>query len=94
MATIRKRNSKWQVQVRHLGYNQISRTFLRKQEAEQWARELEVSFDQGNLASRSIEYPLFSEIIERYTKKVCDSRSKKDGWNNKGQQRIFNTVPL
>ena len=38
MATIRKRNNKWQVQVRHLGHNQISKTFLRKQEAEQWAR--------------------------------------------------------
>ena len=70
MATIRKRNNKWQVQVRHLGHNQISKTFLRKQEAEQWARELEVSFDQGNLASRSFEYPVFSEIIERYTKEV------------------------
>ena len=45
-------------------------TFLRKQEADQWARELEVSFDQGSLAIRSIEYPVFSEIIERYTKEV------------------------
>ncbi len=70
MATIRKRKGKWQVQVRHLGHNQISKTFLRKQEAEQWARELEVSFDQGSLASRSIDYPMFSEIIERYTKEV------------------------
>ena len=70
MATIRKRKGKWQVQVRHLGHNQISKTFLRKQEAEQWARELEVSFDQGSLASRSIEYPMFSKIIERYTKEV------------------------
>ena len=70
MATIRKRKGKWQVQVRHLGHNQISKTFLRKQEAEQWARELEVSFDQGSLASRSIEYPVFSEIIDRYTKEV------------------------
>ena len=70
MATIRKRKGKWQVQVRHLGHNGVSKTFLRKQEAEQWARELEVSFDQGSLASRSIEYPVFSEIIERCTKEV------------------------
>ncbi len=70
MATIRKRKGKWQVQIRHHGHNQISKTFLRKQEAEQWARELEVSFDQGNLASRSIEYPVFSDIIDRYTKEV------------------------
>ena len=68
MATIRKRKGKWQVQVRHLGHNQISKTFLRRQEAEQWARELEVSFAQGNFVSRSFDYPIFSKIIERYTK--------------------------
>ena len=81
MATIRKRKGKWQVQVRHLGHNQISKTFLRKQEAEQWARELEVSFDQGSLASRSVEYPMFSEIIERYTKEVS---AKKRGAHKGG----------
>ena len=74
MATIRKRKGKWQVQVRHLGHNQISKTFLRKQEAEQWARELEVSFDQGNLASRSIIYPSFLSIIERYTKEISANK--------------------
>ena len=81
MATIRKRKGKWQVQIRHLGHNQITKTFLRKQEAEQWARELEVSFDRGSLASRSIDYPMFSEIIERYTKEVS---AKKRGHIREG----------
>ena len=70
MATIRKRQGKWQVQVRHIGHKQISKTFNRKQEAEQWARELEVSFDQNKLGHKVIEYPLFSIIIERYTNEI------------------------
>ena len=74
MATIRKRKGKWQVQVRHLGHNGVSKTFLRKQEAEQWARELEVSFDQNKLACRTIIYPSFLSIIERYTKEISANK--------------------
>ena len=70
MATIRKRQGKWQVQIRHNGQSGVSKTFLRKQEADQWARELEVSFDQNNLASRTITYPAFRTIIERYSKEI------------------------
>ena len=74
MATIRKRQGKWQVQVRHIGHKQISKTFNRKQEAEQWARELEVSFDQNKLAHKTVYYPLFSKIIERYTNEVSTKK--------------------
>ena len=70
MATIRKRKRKWQVQIRHIGHKQISKTFNRKQEAELWARELEVSFDQNKLAHKTVHYPLFCKIIERYTIEV------------------------
>tara|TARA_B100001057_G_scaffold156905_1_gene157461 strand:+ start:534 stop:884 length:351 start_codon:yes stop_codon:yes gene_type:complete len=78
MATIRKRQGKWQVQIRHIGHKQISKTFNRKQEAEQWARELEVSFDQNKLEHKVFEYPLFSKIIERYTNEIS---AKKRGHN-------------
>ena len=74
MATIRKRQGKWQVQIRHNGQSGVSKTFLRKQEADQWARELEVSFDQNNLASRTITYPAFRTIIERYTIEISANK--------------------
>ena len=74
MATIRKRKRKWQVQIRHIGHKQISKTFNRKQEAEQWARELEVSFDQNKLEHKVFEYPLFSKIIERYTNEISTKK--------------------
>ena len=41
MATIRKRNGRWQAQVRKSGTRAISRTFTLKQDALFWAREQE-----------------------------------------------------
>mgnify|MGYP003656504023 CR=1 FL=1 len=37
MATIRKRGDKWQVQVRRLGTTSISKSFLKKADAQAWA---------------------------------------------------------
>jgi len=39
MATLRLRNKKWQVQVRQRNYGSISKTFIHKKNAVQWARE-------------------------------------------------------
>ena len=41
MATIRKRNGRWQAQVRKSGTRAISRTFTLRQDALFWAREQE-----------------------------------------------------
>lgn len=51
MASIRKRDSKWQVQVRRQGQNSQSRSFVSKSDAQQWAREIEVRADNGNLST-------------------------------------------
>ena len=41
MATIRKRNGRWQAQIRKSGTRAISRTFRLRQDALFWAREQE-----------------------------------------------------
>ena len=41
MATIRKRNGRWQAQIRKSGTRAISRTFTLRQDALFWAREQE-----------------------------------------------------
>ena len=41
MATIRKRNGRWQAQVRKSGTRAVSRTFTLRQDALFWAREQE-----------------------------------------------------
>ena len=52
MATIRKIPSgKWRVQVRRKG-QYVSETFLRKQEADEWALMMERKIDRGDLVSK------------------------------------------
>ena len=70
MATIRKRQRKWQVQVSHIEHKQISKTFNRKQEAAQWARALEVSFDQNKLGHKVIVYFLKLSTIPPKVRRV------------------------
>jgi hypothetical protein len=50
MATIRRRGTTWQVQVRHQGHATLSRTFRLKADAEQWGRQKEAEIDRGELA--------------------------------------------
>ncbi|MAG22661.1 MAG: integrase [Rhodospirillaceae bacterium] len=49
MATIRKRGTKWQVQVRRKGQSSASRSFNSKGDARAWGRQMETLADKGNL---------------------------------------------
>ena len=53
MATLRKRGSKWHVQIRRSGQSQ-TQSFNHKADAEVWARKIEREFDQG-LHQRNLE---------------------------------------
>ncbi|MEH2564969.1 hypothetical protein [Bradyrhizobium sp. AZCC 2289] len=46
MATLRFRNGKWQVQVRRLGYQARTQSFLNKIDAQRWARHIETELDR------------------------------------------------
>ena len=50
MATICKRKSGWQAQVRKLGYTPVSKCFDKKSDAEGWARRIESCRIYGNSA--------------------------------------------
>ena len=49
MASIRKRNGKYEVQVRRTGQPRLSRTFHDIKTARQWARETEIAADRNSL---------------------------------------------
>src|SRR5262245_23749132 len=68
MATIRKRGNKWQVQIRRLGTPPISRTFLRRANAEEWAREIELQADRRELPKdhRELERHTLASLATRY----------------------------
>ena len=70
MATFRKRNNKWQVQVRRAHLGSISQTFNQKQDALQWAREKEIELQQYSIKFKRDKFPILSELIDRYIKTV------------------------
>ena len=45
MATLRKRNGKWKVEIRKVGFPSINRTFLDKTSARKFAQKIEASMD-------------------------------------------------
>ena len=49
MATIRKRGSGFQVQIRRIGQKSTTKSFITKQDANIWARQTEVLIDKNAL---------------------------------------------
>jgi hypothetical protein len=72
MATIRKRNGKFQVQVRRDGHQSHSRTFHTLADAKEWARKAEVQADRGELgASRKVlSNVTLGDLVTRYINEV------------------------
>ena len=66
MATIRRRNKKWQAQVRQKNYQSFSKTFTYKSDALQWAKETETGLQKNYLEFNSAQQPSFSKIIDKY----------------------------
>ena len=71
MATFRKRNGKWHVQIRVKDYPSQTRTFISKKNAARWAREIENKIDQGNLFQSTTNRKItLRELAHRYIKEV------------------------
>ena len=75
MATITKRNGRWQARVRRKGFPTQTKTFANKTSAQRWVRHTEVQIETHGLAKDKPDYPSFIEAIERYKEEV--SRFKK-----------------
>jgi len=75
MATLRKRGSRWQVQVRRVGQPPLSKSFLLKADAETWARQQETLADRGERllapsAMRALKTITVADLITRYRDEV------------------------
>jgi acetolactate synthase regulatory subunit len=76
MASIRKRNGKWHVQVRRKGFAPVSRSFHQKIDAEQWARHMEVKADRGELLmpQKVLDKHTVKSILERYKREISSKK--------------------
>jgi integrase len=71
MATFRNRDGKWQARVRRQGYAAITKSFITLQDAEKWARSVEVDLDKNSYSNTNLaEKTTFKELIERYMREV------------------------
>src|SRR5262249_11670300 len=80
MASIRRRRSKWQAQVRRRGHPPITRTFHRRADAELWARQTEAELDRGGLPvdSRLLRSRSLADLLERYANEVVPRKRGAD----------------
>jgi integrase len=77
MATIRKRNGKYQVQVRRVGHPLISRTFIEHKDARQWARQMELAADRHDLPAtvdRKQMAVTLGALVQRYKDTVTSRK--------------------
>ncbi len=80
MATIRKRGSTWNVQIRRKGHDPVTASFDTKVAAEAWARDIERDMDQGAYVStQAVKDTTVKELLERYVEEVSP-RKKSRAW--------------
>ena len=79
MATIRRRGTKWQAQIRLHGHPAMSRTFTLKNDAEVWARQIEASFERGDLPGSLVALKTVTliQMLERYEATVTPLKKGK-----------------
>jgi integrase len=80
MATIRRRGTTWQVQIRRHGHAQLSRTFRLKSDAELWAREKEAQLDRSELPvdTRVLRSHTLADLLERYAATIVPRKRSAD----------------
>ena len=80
MATIRRRKSTWQVQIRRQGHSPLSRTFRLRADAELWARQTEGELDRGGLpvGSRVLRSHTLADMLKRYAAEVVPRKRSAD----------------
>ena len=72
MATIRKRSKKWNVQIRRFDHPPLSKTFISKSDAIQWATKTEALLDRGGSVLSDINDKLLTlgGLLRMYRDKV------------------------
>ena len=76
MASIRKRNGKYQVQIRRSGYKTYSRTFSLKSDAQEWASEMELKADRRGMPDnlKEVDKMTLRDMLVKYRETVLPSK--------------------
>lgn len=76
MATIRKRNNRYQVQVRVRGANTLSRTFSVKADAQRWAKQMDLRAETQGLPEKlkTLDHLTVGELLRRYELEITPTK--------------------
>jgi integrase len=74
MATFRKRNNRWQVQVRSRQHGSISKSFLKKADAQVWAAEQERLMQIGEWHKDHQPNATISDLLRKYQQEVTPTK--------------------
>jgi integrase len=80
MATIRKRGSSWQAQVRRQGFPSLTKTFSTQAYAAAWARDQERAVDRAELPPdhRLLRSILVRDLLDRYEREITAKKRGAD----------------
>lgn len=78
MASIRKKNGRWQAQVRSRVHGSTSKTFHKKADAEYWAKEQEALMQSGQWQKPTLRNLTIGDMIAEYAKRVTPQKRGKD----------------
>ena len=81
MAAFRKRNNKWQAQIRIKGHAPRTKSFITKRDAESWARKVEAELEASSVRidPRALERSTVRDLLERYQKEVTVAKRGGEG---------------
>jgi integrase len=76
MPAIRKRNNRYQVQIRRAGFPDISKSFLQYKDAKEWARLMEVQADRAELEPdrKVLETLTLGDLVKRYRDEITPNK--------------------
>jgi integrase len=74
MANIRRRGSKWQVQVRRQGFPSRTRSFNRRDDAKAWARAQELAMDRMEAGVYQPATETLGSVLSEYLVKVTPAK--------------------
>jgi len=76
MATLRKRNGKWHVQIRRAHQPSVNKSFVHKADAQRWVRKTEAEIDlKGLLPDTTIlKQHTLGDLITRYLEQVTPTK--------------------
>ena len=79
MASIRKRQDKWQAQVRRKGMPTKTKSFIKKEDAIKWSRQQELNLDKGIVDPiHALSSQPFRSLLEKYEAEITPQKKSKE----------------